>query len=106
MCPPQELNGKKVMLWKLQKLRYGITEARRQWATFSECLPLNKAGLGPIQGVSKLCIKEKGSKVILAKLSDDLLLAGTKYTIDYFSRSLDARFELHKTNICDHLSFK
>lgn len=89
------------ILWLLTKLPYGIVEAGRQWMLAVEDWMLNKAGLTRTPGVAQLFAKRTKhsnrsgkSKILLlvAKLSDDFLVAGTTAEIDSFMNALKTRF--------------
>lgn len=90
---------RKGTLWKLTKLPYGIVDAGRQWMLTVEEWMLSTAGMVRVFGVSQLFVKQnnKGSIILLvAKLSDDFLVAGKLGGIDDFTRDLQARFIVGK----------
>ena len=78
--PPIEVGERRGVLWKLVKLPYGITEARRQWATVIEEWLLNTAEMERVNGMSQLFLKRssRGDIILMiAKVTDDLLMAGS-----------------------------
>lgn len=87
------------ILWKLTKLPYGIVEAGRQWMLTVEHWMLEVAGLQRIFGINQLFMKrdEHGKiRLLVAKLSDDFLVAGKTEDIDEFMRQLQLRFIVGK----------
>lgn len=110
--PPKELtniydsmHGK---LWRLLKLPYGISEAGRQWAVVIEFWLLNDMGFQRIRGASQLYIKKDRSGeiiLIIAKVTDDVLMAGTLIAMKWLSRQMDKRFGLSKSTIDDTIDY-
>lgn len=103
--PPREWhyieNYSRGILWLLTKLPYGIVEAGRQWMLAVEEWMLNEAGLTRVSGVGQLFMKRTNLKhksgkskilLIVAKLSDDFLVAGLHAEIDAFMDALKKRF--------------
>lgn len=88
------------MIWELLKLPYGIMEAGRQWATVMEAWQTQDMGMNILQGVSQRFIKhgKHGEIVfILAKITDNLLFAGSNDAMAQFVTVIKNRFEVCKT---------
>lgn len=97
--PPKDYtnmtNTRREVLWKLLKLPYDIVEAGRQWKLALEEWMLTNGGLNRVHGVSQLFVKrnEKGKIVLLvAKLSDDFLMAGISNDLMTFTTTMGKRF--------------
>lgn len=101
--PPKEWHSvfgyKRGMLWKLLKLPYGIVEAGRQWMLVVEDWLLSEAFFTRVFGISQLFVKRnRHGKIVLimAKLTDDFLIAGMPKDIEEFAFQLKTRFEVGK----------
>lgn len=106
--PPKELDEDRGILWRLIKMPYGISEAGRQWAKAFESWLLNEAGFERISGISQLFIMKtnKGHiKLIMAKIVDDLLIAGRRADIDAFIVVLQGKFPTRKVLIDQEAMF-
>lgn len=102
--PPKEWNCKRGVLWKIIKLPYGINEAGRQWATEIASWLLQEANFTRLFGVSQLCIqRDKTSSIslLLAKLTDELLISGSHLSMKTFSQRISSRFSISKSIIDD-----
>ena len=106
--PPREWQGQRGVLWKLNKLPYGIADAGRQWQKKIESWMLEHVGLERVIGLSQLFLKRdaKGNVILLvAKVTDDFLLGGTKEAMQQFTNLLEKRFEVGKVIIDDMIHF-
>lgn len=107
--PPREWDKtQRGRLWKLTKLPYGVSEAGRQWATVIEEWLLNDMDMERVTGISQLFLRRRqdGSiAMIMAKVTDDLLFAGTIYDMKDFSRRIGQRFKVSKTIIDQPINF-
>eukprot|EP00177_Eucheuma_denticulatum_P007832 GFKZ01014258.1.p1 GENE.GFKZ01014258.1~~GFKZ01014258.1.p1 ORF type:complete len:1202 (-),score=97.36 GFKZ01014258.1:1881-5486(-) len=87
------------ILWRLVKLPYGIVEAGRQWMLVIEEWMLTDGKMQRVHGLSQLFIrrdKTGGIILLVAKLSDDFLMAGSQSALHEFSDSIHRRFEVGK----------
>ena len=93
--PPREKLQSRI-LWELISLPYGILEAGRQWQLASDDF-LTSIGLTPLyllpQGFM-LRDKKRGLQLLVAKVVDDFLLAGTESALQWFSKKINARFQV------------
>lgn len=108
--PPRDLGWKRSrgLLWKLLKLPYGIADAGRQWQKVLEDWMLHDGGLQRVFGISQLFIRRAtdGSVVLLvAKVTDDFLLAGSLAEMEAFVDRLKRRFVVGKVVINDKVNF-
>ena len=106
--PPHELQMKRDILWKLTKMPYGITEAGRQWAKVFEQWLTEKAYFTRIHGIPQMFVQrnEDGDiRLILAKVTDDLLIAGQMQHIEVFNKNIEKRFPISKTVIDGQIKF-
>lgn len=93
--PLREWQGDRRRLWKLTKLPYGIVEAGRQWHKTIEEWMLREANLERIFGISELYrLRDKAGNTLLlvAKVTDDLLMAGFVQQMQAFAAQLEKRF--------------
>lgn len=99
--PPREWDGTpRGKVWYLLKLPYGIVEAGRQWALVIEDWLLNDAGMQRVNGISQLYMRRdsKGQiNLILAKVTDDILIAGNVDEIQQFIQLISQRFKISKS---------
>ena len=97
--PPREWQGPRGMLWLLTKLPYGIVEAGRQWMKTVEDWMLNIARLQRVPGISQLYTKKDTTdriSLLVAKVTDDFLVAGQVEAIKQFMAKLQDRFIVGK----------
>lgn len=101
--PPKEhlynQNHHRGTLWKLTKLPYGIVEAGRQWQKTVEDWMLTDVGLTRLFGIIQLFIRRnRHDKIVLiiAKVTDDILIGGHSGYIREFITRLQARFIVGK----------
>lgn len=100
--PPRECGGMRGKLWKLLKLPYGIPEAGRQWAKAIESWMIDTAGFQRVFGVPQLFSRRDSAGdiiLLVAKVTDDILMAGTKEAMQQFSEEISSRFTVSKTII-------
>jgi len=96
------------LLWKLTKLPYGIVEAGRQWQKTFESWLLDEAGFDRIFGISQLYRLRDvygRTRLLIAKVTDDLLMSGSVAAIEEFTRQLQGRFEISKVVIDTKVEF-
>lgn len=106
--PPRELGVERGTLWKLTKLPYGITEAGRQWAMVFEQWLTEAAGLERVSGADQLFVKRNEDGAIfmlMAKVTDDLLMVGSAGNLADFVKMLGTRFPISKSVIDDTIRF-
>lgn len=106
--PPRECGSPRGVLWKLTKLPYGITEAGRQWAKVVEGWMTQEAGFGRVFGVPQLFVRrDAGGRVILllAKVTDDMLIAGSTAEVKAFITQISGRFPISKAIVNDEIKF-
>lgn len=100
--PPPDISGTRGSLWLLTLLPYGITEAGRQWQKVIEEWLLEDEGFERVFGVSQLFVKRnKMGKIIIiiAKVTDDLLMGGSPSEIQNFATEIKKRFDVSKVII-------
>lgn len=106
--PPREWVTQRGMIWKLLKLPYGVTEAGRQWAMVMEEWLTKEAGMDRVNGISQLFIKRRSDdtiKLILAKVTDDLLFTGDIDTMEEFVKEVSNRFKVSKAILNSPINF-
>lgn len=90
------------------KLPYGIQEAGRQWAkVFEEWLTKN-SGLERVPGVRQLFVKRRKDgeiTLMISKITDDALVAGTPTNLKEFSAMLSQKYELSKVVLDEQMNF-
>lgn len=89
------------------RMPYGITEAGRQWSKCFEDWLLHQTEFERVSEVSQLFIlreKPTGLK-LLAKLTEDLLIAGSITDINDFAITLRKRFEISKVIVDEDIIF-
>ena len=93
--PPHEYSRARGVLWRLLKVPYGISEAGRQWAQVFEEWPTKEARFERMQGVPQPFArrgKENAIQMLLAKVTDDLLMTGSFRDIAIFTVHIRERF--------------
>ena len=106
--PPREWRGDRSKIWKLTKLPYGIVEAGRQWQKVIERWMLDNAKLDRVVGVSQLYVKRiKNGHITLlvAKVTDDVLIAGSNESIRRFAGELKQDFKVSRITIDEPFFF-
>lgn len=96
------------VLWKLTKLPYGIVEAGRQWQKTVEDWMLSDGGLQRAFGLSQLFIrrnKRDEITLMVAKVTDDFLVAGKLEYIHEFMDRLQQRFTVGKVVVDERFHF-
>lgn len=107
--PPKEWHGNRSLLLKLTKIPYGIVEAGRQWQKNFEEWLLRDVKVERIFGISQLyrLLNSDGHNILLvAKVTDDLLMAGTLSNMKYFTEQLKRRFHISKVILDEKRHFK
>lgn len=97
-----------IILWRLRKLPYGITEPGRQWAKQIESWMVQSAVFGRLFGMSQIyVIRDEQIKgvIITVKVTDDILLAGSIPHLNQFSEQISTRYKVRKIIIDDVINF-
>lgn len=106
--PPREWGCRRGFIWKLLKLPYGISEAGRQWAKVFEEWLITEMNMYTVEGVSQLFIKRRqdGSIMLMvAKVTDDLLIAADTETMREFIKKVNERFKVSKSVVDEQILF-
>ena len=112
--PPREWNSasdaypKRGILWKLLKLPYGIVEAGRQWQLVAESWLLEQMMFERVPGLSQIFTKRDKNghiTVMLTKVIDDFLVAGSVSDISSFVQSAKQQFEIGCVVIDDNIKY-
>ena len=92
--PPRELLLF-TTVWKLLSLPYGIVEAGRQWQLVSDDF-LSAIGLEEVYALPQCFLLRKGGRPVLlvGKIVDDFLIAGTPTSITWFCKQINQRFRV------------
>ena len=92
--PPRELLLYQTV-WQLLCLPYGIVEAGRQWQLVSDDF-LKSIGMQAIYALPQcFIVKNNGEwQLIVGKIVDDFLLAGTPRMLSWFSKKIRGRFQV------------
>ncbi len=91
MRPPNGFASQPGELWKILKPAYGLVESGRLWKTTVEAWMIDTYGLEVVPGLSQLLVlrSNKGPPVLLiAKVVDDFLLAGSPHEICRFRNAI------------------
>lgn len=94
--------------WKLQKLPYGVCEARRQWPETIEIMLIQQRRFQWFLSVLQLFIRCKENRTIsllCGKLTDDLLLVDARNEITNFGAATHAKFSSEKFVIDNPIDF-
>lgn len=107
--PPREWAPKsRGSIWKLLKLPYGVSEAGRQWANVIEEWLTDEMVFEQVRGISQLFLKraEDGSiSMLLAKVTDDLLISGKTDVLKNFLQQLTKKFKVSKSILDSQIDF-
>lgn len=98
--PPREWGTRRGFIWKLLKMPYGVSEAGRQWALVFEEWLTRDMGMETVRGISQLFVKrrEDGSILLMvAKVTDDLLIAASAGVMKEFVEQVRKRFKISKS---------
>jgi len=96
------------VLWKLDKLPYGIVEAGRQWQKTAELWLLDEMCFERISSLSQLFVKrDKNGQIItiVVKVIDDFLIGGSLQVIQEFVECMKKRFELGTVVVDSPINF-
>lgn len=104
---PREYNRKRGIVWKLLKSPYGMVDAGRQWSTKIVGWMKIEAKLERVFGESQLFLKRTGSRIdlIVAKVTDKFLVAGTRERVESFMKELQDAYDVGKVTIGGTLKF-
>ena len=97
--PPRELSGPRGSLWQLHSLPYGIAEANRKWSQIIDHWLINKLGFLRVPGLAQLYVRynpERSANMVIAKVTDDLLIAGSCLNKKILFTSIKQRFNINK----------
>lgn len=106
--PPRRIDHRQSTAWKLLRLPYGIVEAGRQWLCAIEDWLTRKYNMNRVLGVEQLFYKkgEDGKiNILVAKVVDDFLIAGTTEAIDSFLEALGQHVKIGHIGRSDKLKF-
>ena len=106
--PPKEYGEGRRKLWRLIKLPYGIVEAGRQWMLTCENWLLSHLKFRRVPGVQQLFVHGKEGKhftAIMAKATDDFLLAGDNTSLAWFKKQAQMRFKIGTVNEGNKINF-
>ena len=96
MRPPFSFSKSKSVVWKLLKATYKLVEAGRLWQrTFDDWIVEKGFEIAP--GIAQLFVLRDNKKsivMILAKVVDDFLLAGSVAANEWFHKSIH-REQIH-----------
>ena len=100
--PPRDLLLFRI-LWLLLSLPYGIVEAGRQWQLTSDDF-LHSIGLQTVSSLPQCFIRKENGKLVLivGKVVDDFLVAGTPEALRWFSRKINSRFTVGAETYTPH----
>ena len=100
-------NNRRSILWKLEKLPYGIVEAGRQWHLVAENWILSKLKFTKVPGLSQIFVKRTDNMIshILVKVIDDFLIAGSLDALNSFVTDARAQFEIGTVVVDDVIKF-
>lgn len=110
MIPPNEIKNQRRVLWQLTKLPYGISQAGRQWAKTIESWVLASKGgnFERVYGIGQLYVLRGHSGrllLIVAEVTEDILVGVQTNTIAKIISRFKDRFELGKVTIDDRFNF-
>lgn len=93
--PPYEIQDKRRFYWLLQAAAYGLVNGNAKWHTQSDHLLLS-LGLSRVPVIAQLFFKKKNGELcaLVAKIVDDVLLAGPNEIVDGHIRSFNDKFKL------------
>ncbi len=97
MRPPTGFKFKPGELWKILKPAYGLVESGRHWQATIEPWMTDTNYLDIVAGLSQLFVYrgEQGpARLLIAKVVDDYLLAGSPTEISNFWNAISDRFEV------------
>ena len=100
--PPRDLLLFRI-LWLLLSLPYGIVEAGRQWQLASDDF-LHSIGLQTVPSQPQCFVRKENGKLVLivGKIVDDFLIAGTPEALRWFSRKINSRFTVGAETYTPH----
>lgn len=96
------------MMWLLLSLPYGLVDAGRQWQLAMETWLLDDLGFVTFGGLPQVFAKlsaEGELKLLVGKVSDDMLVAGKRSDILAFFDSLKERWHIGKAIVADKIDF-
>lgn len=108
IIPPGSHRRRKHVYWKLLALAYGICDAGRQWLKTSDTWIKREIGMRKLTGAHQIFIKrDQDDKllIIVAKKTDEFLVAGNKEAIESFFGQMRERFEVGKDIMKSKMKF-
>lgn len=108
IIPPAAYKSRRKVYWKLLALAYGVCDAGRQWLKTSDSWIIKDMGMNRLTGAHQLFIKrnqEEKLVLIVAKTTDDFLVAGEKGAIEAFFGKMKERFVVGKALIESRMKF-
>lgn len=107
MRPPKGWTSSTGVLWRLLKPAYGLVESGRLWALEIESWMADN-GLHQTRGLPQLFIRRNAANrviLIIAKVVDDLLIAGADADINSFHAEIDAKFKVGRVVRASRMMF-
>ena len=97
--PPKESSMKSTHLWLILMAAYGLVKANAKWQNQSDNLMLD-LGLQQSSHIPQICFKKENGKLVLlvAKIVDDLKVAGEGNRAQVFLERFDKHFKFNKLN--------
>lgn len=108
IIPPATYRERRRVYWKLLALAYGICDAGRQWLKTSDTWITKDLGMKRLAGAHQLFIRRDHNEklvLIVAKTTDDFLVAGEKGAIESFFGQMRERFVVGKAIIERKMKF-
>ncbi len=97
MRPLTGFHSKPGQIWKILKPTYGLVESGRLWQTTIEPWMIGTCGLDIVPGLPKLFVyrgEQEPSRLLIAKVADDFLIAGSPAEISNFRKAISDGFEV------------
>ena len=97
MRPPDTFMKQRGELWKLKKPAYSLVESGRLWQLTIEPWMIDEYKLKPVPGLPQIFFKRDLEQIpclVIAKVVDDLLIAGKAIEIKQFKECISRRFQV------------
>jgi len=97
MRPPDAFMTNRGELWKIIKPAYGLVESGRLWQITIESWLLSDEALETVPGLPQLFYKKNKEELpilVIAKVVDDLLIAGQPEELEKFHTAISKRFQV------------
>lgn len=102
IIPPAAYKKRRRVYWKLLALAYGVCDAGRQWLKTSDIWMINDMGMQRLLGSHQVFTKRNDDGVLalmVAKTTDDFLVAGSREAVEVFFERMKDRFTVGKSII-------